>query len=159
MKYELDVMAALVQLSNPTTEDIVLATGFSARKVQQVVKTLQIDLYVVINKTRKGRRTGFSVKSWGVFETGSSLKEMLRKRTLITHSQQTSPNTASKSFAKKAAYYDSVKMGNYIESARLEGITIPPDPTLTAPDAIQKRKQELIEKYSGYRTSGKHHVR
>ena len=117
MNYELDILAALIQLSEPTTQDIVAATGISERKVQNVMKTLQSDLKIEIKKSKDGRNVRYSIKSWGVFESGKVLEKELSNRHL---------NTCKKSTFKfsKAAFYESVKMSNYKESSRLEGITI-----------------------------------
>lgn len=81
MKYELDVLAALVQLAEPTTKDIVAATGISERKVQNVIKRLQVDLEMSIEKVKKGRSIVYTIKSWGIFE--SSLTVLKQKFLLI----------------------------------------------------------------------------
>lgn len=141
MKYELDVLAALAQLSQPTTQEIVAATGISERKVQNVIKALKSDLDVDIEKIKKGRNIGYSVASWGVFESGLFLKITLSDRPLLIDKK-------TSTFATKAAFYESVKMSNYKESSRLEGISVDPFNALTSKKIISSAKRALVEKYT-----------
>ena len=150
MKYELDVLAALSQLPQPTTQEIVAATGISERKVQSVIKDLQSDLKVGIDKIKKGRSVYYLVTDWGVFETAGLLKRTLATRPI---------NKIKKLGArgKKAAFYDSVKMSNYKESSRLEGISIQTEITSSDKKSIINTKQSLIEKYSKFKTMSIQH--
>lgn len=144
MKYELDVLAALAQLSQPTTQEIVAATGISERKVQNVIKALQNDLNVEINKVKKGRNICYLVAGWGVFESGLFLKRALSNRSLINNKKLTDKDT-------KAAFYDSVKMDNYRESARLEGISVNSAVIPNGSISTSAAKRILIEKYAQYK--------
>ncbi len=150
MKYELDVLAALSQLPQPTTQEIVAATGISERKVQSVIKDLQSDLKVGIDKIKKGRSVYYLVTDWGVFETAGLLKRTLATRPI---------NKIKKLGArgKKATFYDSVKMSNYKESSRLEGISIQTEITSSDKKSIINTKQSLIEKYSKFKTMSIQH--
>ena len=145
MKYELDVLAALIQLHKPTTQDVVAETGISERKVQNVIKALQSDLNIKVKKTKDGRLIRYSITGWGVFESGEALRQELAKRPL---------NKTKKSAVKlnKTIFYESVKMSNYKESSRLEGITIHLY-TPTRNDKISNsiKKNSLIKKYSRHK--------
>ena len=142
MNYELDVLAALTQLSEPTTQDIVAATGISERKVQNVMKALQSDLKIAIKKTKDGRNIRYSITSWGVFESGKVLEKELVARPLKKSALKFS----------KAAFYESVKMINYKESSRLEGIAIHFSiSTKNLKKYRSTKKRSLIAKYSSYK--------
>lgn len=150
MKYELDVLAALTQLPQPTTQEIVAATGISERKVQNVIKALQFDLKVEIEKIRKGRRVCYVVTDWGVFESGVPLKRTLANRPLIKNNK-----TAAR--VNKIAFYDSVKMSNYKESTRLEGISIHIVSAPSDKKSISRAKRTLIKKYTKYKNLSNSH--
>ena len=140
MKYELDVLAALTQLSQPTTREIVAVTGISERKVQNVIKTLKLDLQVELEKIKKGRSFGYEVTDWGVFESA-----LLLKRKLLNRPLKKASNTTVRD--KKAAFYDSVKMRNYQESTRLEGVSIKAASTLRDKNALSDVRRALTDKY------------
>ena len=144
MKYELDVLAALTRLPEPTTQAIVSSTGISERKVQNVIKTLQTELKIVIKKVRNGRSIHYVITDWGVFESAAQLKHTLADRTLIN---DTNPDAQ----VDKPAYYDSVKMSNYKESSRLEGIPIHITASAGGKKSISQAKRALINKYSNYK--------
>jgi hypothetical protein len=151
MNYELDVLAALVQLSEPTTQDIVEATGISERKVQNVMKALQSNLKITINKAKDGRNIRYSITSWGVFESGMILEKELTKRHL---------NKGKKISCefRKADFYESVKMSNYKESSRLEGIAININTsTKNLKKTSPTKKRSLVEKYSRYKDMSDSH--
>lgn len=150
MKYELDVLAALTQLSQPTTREIVDVTGISERKVQNVIKTLKLDLQVELEKIKKGRSFGYEVTDWGVFESA-----LLLKRKLLNRPLKKSLNTTLKD--KKAAYYDSVKMSNYKESSRLEGVITNAASTQHGENSVLSEKRSLIEKYAKYKNVNHNH--
>ncbi len=79
MKYEFEVLAALVQFKHVNTKVIVNSTGISERKVQSVLKDLHSNLGICIKKRREKNSFYFFIESWGVFETGSSIIERLYK--------------------------------------------------------------------------------
>lgn len=151
MDYELDVLAALVQLPEPTTQDIVAATGISERKVQNVMKALQSDLKIIINVEKDGRSIHYSVTSWGVFESGNIVEKELASRPLNKCKKSTSG-------LSKSAFYDSVKMSNYKESSRLEGIMIRFHASTKGSNKTSSvKKRSLIEKYSTYKNMSNSH--
>ena len=145
MKYELDVLAALTQLTEPTTQDIVAATGMSERKVQNVINFLHVDLQIGIERVKTGRNIRYRIKDWGVFESGNYLKRALVNRAL-TKNKKRSPSVV------KALYYESVKMDNFKESSRLEGISIRIDTTSVGKKkTIAGTRRALVRKYSKYK--------
>ncbi|TVZ41860.1 uncharacterized protein DUF2559 [Alteromonadaceae bacterium 2753L.S.0a.02] len=144
MHYELEILAALSALPKPTTQDIVTKTGISERKVQNVIKTLSNDLLVDIKTIREGRTIRYTVVGWGVFESGSQLKKALKQRARRKTTKQNPKMT-------KSAFYDSVKMENFKESSRLEGVEVSdlvsPAKTISA---VQSKRTSLLKKYSNY---------
>ncbi|MBI0519150.1 helix-turn-helix domain-containing protein, partial [Pectobacterium parmentieri] len=77
MRYEMAVLAALVQENSPNTQSIVTATGISERKVQDVLNTLQSTMDINISREKNGKRQALSISSWGVFGDGERLIEKL----------------------------------------------------------------------------------
>lgn len=145
MKYELEILTALTQLQQPRTQDIVSVTGISERKVQSVIKSLETDLNIIVTPTKIGRNIHYSITDWGVFESGRSLKKLLAHRAADKNSY---------SYSKKSKYYDSVKMRNFKESNRLEGITVQITSFSSSRKSIITQKNTLIEKYSKYLETG-----
>ena len=141
VKYELLVLAAMIRLESPNTQDIVAATGISERKVQSVVHSLVENLGLNIQRERQGRTFRFTINGWGVFESGKRIQSQLNNIELVmpTHS-------ALSSFEEKHAYFEQVKMDNFKESMRLEGHDIARDFDLSL-DKEQQR-QILLDKYS-----------
>lgn len=152
MKYELEVLAALTQYKYPNTRLIVDATGISERKVQMVIKSLMSDLGIRIEKKSINHSFYFFIKSWGCFESGSFLKEHLEQIDLVkAKSERLKKNKKSTelvSLADKKAYFDSVKIKNYKESLRLEGIS-PSSLSLNVDsEQLQETKEALLSFYS-----------
>ncbi|MBI0520701.1 helix-turn-helix domain-containing protein, partial [Pectobacterium parmentieri] len=77
MRYEMAVLAALVQEDFPNTHSIVTATGISERKVQEVLSTLQSTMDISITRVKNGKRQALPISSWGVFGDGERLIEKL----------------------------------------------------------------------------------
>ena len=145
MNYEIEVLAALTQLPEPTTQEMASATGISERKVQTVIKTLQNDFKVDIKKVKQGRHIRYVITGWGVFESGGHLKQVLATRPT---------NRSNRSNAKitKSTFYESVKMSNYKESSRLEGISIEASKQPAfAKKTSSTTKRALVKKYSQYK--------
>ncbi len=158
MKYELAVMAALTKLNHPNTRSIVEATGISERKVQQVLQILQQDLEVKINRIRDGKVSYFEVISWGIFESGQAINCKLSDLDLAKFKysrqqekgirNQKNRKTIMTTYNEKKHYFDSVKLKNYRESMRLEGINIVMNSLPETPKEQKNLKDKLIRKYS-----------
>ena len=150
MNYEIEVLAALTQLPEPTTQEMASATGISERKVQTVIKTLQNDFKVDIKKVKQGRHIHYVITGWGVFESGDHLKQVLANR----------PTRSNRSNSKitKSTFYESVKMSNYKESSRLEGISIEASKQPAfAKKTSSTTKRALVKKYSQYKKMSNAH--
>ena len=143
MEYELDVLAALIYLPEPTTQSIAAATDISTRKVQIVLKALQLNLNIEIEKIKCGRNIHYRITNWGVFESGTLLKQSLSKRLSAKNKKHNIEN-------KIIAYYDSIKLRNFQESSRLEGISIQIKHIRIDKKHISTAKHKLIKKYSTY---------
>ncbi|KAB7690709.1 hypothetical protein GBN24_08010 [Plesiomonas shigelloides] len=141
MKYEMLVLAAMTRLHNPNTKAIVEATGISERKVQTVVNGLIDNLGMKIKRIPTGRTFTFSIESWGVFESGEQVRSRLTDIQLL-HSER--PRS---SYAAKHAYFESVKMHNFKESMRLEGIEVEPSALVSTASDRSAIRLQLIEKY------------
>lgn len=153
MKYEFDILAALVQFKHANTQVIVNATGISERKVQSVLKDLHSTLGICIKKKREKNSVYFFIESWGVFETGSSIIDRLYQLDLVKAKAQriASKNQRKgklRSLSDKVEYSNSVKLKNYNESLRLEGIR-PKELVLSAnKEQLQNKRDELLKYYS-----------
>ncbi|SHO57077.1 YhfG family protein [Vibrio quintilis] len=156
MKYEFEVLAALIQYKYPNTKLIANATGISERKVQGVIHTLNTELGLCIEKVTGAvsdqQTTYLHIRSWGVFESGAALKKQLATVDLVKSKAARlvigKKRKALCSFSEKKAYSDSVKVQNYRESMRLEGI----QPAAFSPEQgkqqLQRKREELIRLYT-----------
>ncbi len=72
MKYEFEVLAAIVLFKHVNIKVIVNSTGISERKIQSVIKDLYLNLGICIERRREKNSIYFFIESWGTFETGSS---------------------------------------------------------------------------------------
>lgn len=154
MRYELDILAAIIKLPKPTTQKIVSVTGISERKVQNVIKTLQNDLCMSIKRVKDGRQVYFVISEWGAFESGGRLKDLLVNRNVgkaknIRHDLER--------FSDKHKFYESVKMKNYSESIRLEGFSVSVYDIPKDKQSLTIVKRTLITKYSKYKNISKNH--
>lgn len=158
MKYELAVMAALTKLEHPNTRSIVEATGISERKVQQVLQILQQDLEVKINCIRNGKASYFEVISWGIFESGQAINCKLTDLDLVKFKysrqqekdirNQKNKKTIMTTYNEKKHYFDRVKLKNYRDSMRLEGITVVMNSLPETQKGQENLRDQLIRKYS-----------
>lgn len=152
MKYELEVLAAITQYQYPNVKLIVNATGISERKVQLVIKSLSSDLGMEFEKNAHANSFYFSIKSWGLFESGSVLRERLDNFDLIKAKAQRLASKKGrnqlKTLADKEAYYESVKWQNYKDSMRLEGIDTSSLKLLPGERDLQQAKEELLQFYA-----------
>ena len=154
MRYELDILAAMTRLPKPTTQEIVSATKISERKVQNVIKSLQTDLCMKIKRVKEGRKAYFVISEWGAFESGERLKDLLANRRI-----EKANGTTYKidRVSEKHSFYESVKMKNYTESARLEGLSVSIHDMPTDKQSLTSTKRNLIAKYSKYKGVSKNH--
>ncbi|ERT14269.1 hypothetical protein MEG1DRAFT_00240 [Photorhabdus temperata subsp. temperata Meg1] len=158
MKYELAVMAALTKLEHPNTRSIVEATGISERKVQQVLQILQQDLEVKINRIRNGKVSYFEVISWGIFESGQAINCKLSEVDLVKFKysrqhekdirNQKNKRTIMTSYNEKKHYFDRVKLKNYRDSMRLEGMSVVMNSLPETQKEQENLRDQLIRKYS-----------
>lgn len=146
MKYEFDVLAAMLEIEKPTTRRIVDLTGISERKVQGVIKSLSKDLEMEISRIKEGRTSYYMITGWGVFESGLKLKKKLKNRNVNIKKQKNSYKLIY-TFSQKAEYFDKVKLINFKESMRLEGFTINITKYSVNKNEIASMKNNLIEKY------------
>jgi len=148
MRYELDILAAITSLPRPTTQEIVSATKISERKVQNVIKTLQTDLCMKIKRVKDGRKAYFVISEWGAFESGERLKDLLANRKIGNANDSTHE---VERISDKYSFYESVKMKNYTESLRLEGLSVSTKDIPTDKQSLTIAKRNLIAKYSKYK--------
>ncbi len=152
MNYELDVLAGLVQLKHPNTKKIVEFTGFSERKVQKVIRFLSEDMGIKIKKIKNEKSWYFSIEKWGIFESGRELQLVLKDRNLKPKKEkrikEKNNNFLMKSFSEKHKYFERVKLKNYRESMRLEGINIVNTPIPHDKAQREKLRNKLLAKYS-----------
>ncbi|MFE8149345.1 helix-turn-helix domain-containing protein [Brenneria goodwinii] len=81
------ILAALVQEDSPNTQSIVMATGISERKVQEVLNALQSTMDIGITRVKNGKRQALHISSWGVFGDGERLIEKLKNTDLTVFKQ------------------------------------------------------------------------
>ena len=152
MKYELEVLAAITQYQYPNIKLIVNATGISERKVQLVIKSLYAEMGMELEKHPHGNSFYFSIKSWGLFESGSALRERLDNLDLVKAKAQRlrakKRSVNLKTLADKEAYYESVKWKNYRDSMRLEGIDTSSLKPISNSKDLQQAKEELLQFYA-----------
>lgn len=152
MKYEFEVLAAIVQFKHANTKVIVNSTGISERKVQSVLKDLHLNLGICIERRREKNSIYFFIKSWGAFETGSSIIERLCKLDLakVKALRMSSKKQRRKrlSLSEKIEYANSVKLKNYNESLRLEGISPKKNLLKANKQQLQNERDKLLKYYS-----------
>ena len=160
MNYELSVLAAITRLEYPSTKQIVLATGISERKVQNVIKSLSSDLSIKIIRKKIGRSNYFVIKNWGVFESGNVLRKKLDAIELKQDSElmflpKKSMPMLLTTFSKKHDHFEKVKSHNYKESMRLEGYSINIEDYPVEKAERKLFREELIKKYSQHKVISK----
>ncbi|APS28857.1 YhfG family protein [Pectobacterium brasiliense] len=162
MRYEMAVLAALVQEDSPNTHSIVTATGISERKVQDVLNTLQSTMDISISREKNGKRQALSISSWGVFGDGERLIEKLKNTDLSIFKQHRKITTKASpdktrsprmvTLEEKRDYYNQVKLKNYRDSMRLEGFSVEDTPLPSDKQDREALRKNLIAMYkaSGY---------
>jgi len=153
MKYEFDVLAAIVQFKHVNTKVIANSTGISEQKIQSVIKDLYSNLGICIERRKEKNSTYFFIESWGTFETGSSIMERLNKLDLAKAKACRMASKKQKrskliSLSDKVRYSNSVKSKNYNESLRLEGILPNKSILNTSKQELQNKRAELLKYYS-----------
>ena len=147
MKYELAILAALIQLEKPTRPQIAEETGISAQRINTAIHFLK-ELMDIEIEWYGAKKTGhYEIKSWGAFETGKAIRRKAYALNLSTYK-------AHRKFEYNAAllkkhYANEVKRRNYQHSLRLEGFeTSKSDEQsrFNASERMQRRK-ELKSKY------------
>lgn len=156
MKSELDVLAAMLLCDQPNTKQIGIATGISECEVQDVIKSLTIDLGMDISQVKSENSSYYVIKSWGVFESGDTLRRLLRQRVLTNEKMLASTVEHVKpalltSFSEKYQHFEKVKIANFRESMRLEGLSVDVAHFPAEQTAISEMRTALIEKYSAYK--------
>lgn len=149
MNYEMTVLAALIQTPSPSTRKVAEVTGISVRKVQTVLNELTDLFGVRLERRRKGNTEVLSIVSWGVFESGDTLKDSLSKFDLPAIAEQSARkhDTDDTLVAKQKAYNRS-KLSNYRASLSLEGITPSSRQIPTDRAERQHLRQTLLQKHS-----------
>lgn len=157
MRYEMAVLAALVQEHSPNTQSIITATGISERKVQEVLSALQSTMDIGITRVKHGRRQVLSISSWGVFGDGERLMDKLKNTDLSLfrqHRKIAAKPLPSRSLSsrmvtleEKRAYYNQVKLKNYRDSMRLEGFDIQDTPLPSDKQERERLRKQLIAMY------------
>lgn len=160
VNYELFVLAAITRLEYPSTKQIVIATGISERKIQNVIKSLSSDLSMKIIRKKIGRSNYFVIKNWGVFESGNVLKKKLDAIELKKDGEFMSLPQKSKpilltTFSEKHDHFEKVKTHNFKESMRLEGYSINIENCPVEKSERKLFREELIKKYSQYKVISK----
>nr|WP_113868633.1 YhfG family protein [Brenneria salicis]NMN92498.1 hypothetical protein [Brenneria salicis ATCC 15712 = DSM 30166]RBP59371.1 hypothetical protein DES54_14038 [Brenneria salicis ATCC 15712 = DSM 30166]RLM31268.1 hypothetical protein BHG07_06255 [Brenneria salicis ATCC 15712 = DSM 30166] len=162
MRYEMAVLAALVQEDSPNTQAIVNATGISEREIQEVLSTLQSTMDIGITRAKNGKRQVLHISSWGMFGDGERLIEKLKNTDLLTFKQHRKittkalPNKTRSprmvTLEEKRDYYNQVKLKNYRDSMRLEGFNVEDTPLPSDKQEREALRKNLIAIYkaSGY---------
>ncbi|PWC18044.1 hypothetical protein DDT52_15355 [Brenneria roseae subsp. roseae] len=159
MRYEMAVLAALVQQDSPNTQSIVTSTGISERKVQEVLHVLQATMEIGIARVKNGKRQVLSITSWGVFGDGEHLVGKLKNTDLNAFKQdrQIIPKVNSHSthhprlatLEEKRRYYNEVKLKNYRDSMRLEGFDVKETHIPSDKQERETLRKNLIAMYKG----------
>lgn len=149
MNYEFTVLAALVQLNNPTRPKITEATGISTQKINSSIKNLKIILGIGIN-WHGAKKTGhYQIESWGAFESGKRIRYKAGALKLSTFKRH--KRIEYDSTILKQLYAADVKLQNYRHSLKLEGFETK-DPsrnlTLLSPSERKELREELKRKFT-----------
>lgn len=173
MKTEFDVLAAIVQQEMPSRKAISIVAGCSEKRVREAIEQLRCELGVVISKVPAAEATlwksasFYAVTEWGSFVRESTLLEMLKERSLpglkewereshlnlSTRSAHTALATAaakhSSRFEIHRRSYEKVKLKNYAESQRLEGVvsTVNFRKPPRSEEELKAARALLIERY------------
>jgi hypothetical protein len=148
MNYEMAVLAALVQIDNPTRPKITNETGISAQRINTAINYLKELLDIGI-QWRGAKKTGYyEIESWGVFETGKSIRRKAYSLNLTTY--RTNKVFEYDSILYKKHYANEIKLHNYRHSLKLEGFDtkgLSERSKLSASERAQRR-DELKKKYT-----------
>ena len=154
MHYEVAVLAALVQLEQPTKPRIAEKTGISDQRINLAIKNLRDILDVHIIRIGSNKTGFYSIDAWGAFESG---RKILRKaRALDLDSYKNDRTVKYDTYRLKKLYSDEVKLNNYRQSLRLEGFHTPADaPDLSRLDQSERKKlrEDLKGKFTRHHAS------
>ena len=148
MKYEMAVLAALVQLNKPTRPKIIKKTGISAQRVNTAINSLK-ELMDIGIQWHGAKKTGYyEIQSWGAFETGKTIRCKAYSLNLIAYKTHKVIEYDSNLYKKH--YANKVKLHNYRHSLRLEGFDIKEPGNKLELDVAEraKRLHELKKKYT-----------
>jgi hypothetical protein len=120
MNYEMAVLAALVQLEKPTKPGISQRTGISDQRVNQAIKNLREMLDVRITRVGSNKTGYYQIVGWGAFESGKKIARKARALELDSYKQDRTVRYDANRLKKH--YCDEVKLTNYRQSLRLEGL-------------------------------------
>jgi len=139
MNYEMAVLAALVQIEEPTKPNITEKTGISDQRVNIALNNLRDFLDVHISRVGSNKTGYYHIDSWGAFESG---KKVLRKALALDLNYYKIDKTFKyNSDLLKKLYSEEVKLSNYRQSLKLEGFSS----STHAPDLSQLSKSERQE--------------
>ncbi|MEE8057490.1 MAG: YhfG family protein [Pseudomonadales bacterium] len=148
MNYEMAVLAALVQLDQPTRPKITEETGISAQRVNTAINYLKELLDIGI-QWHGAKKTGYyQIESWGAFESGKTIRRKAYSLNLYIY--KTEKTFEYDSILYKKHYANEVKLHNYQHSLKLEGFdtkTSGKRSKLSVSERAQRR-QELKKKYT-----------
>lgn len=136
MNYEMAVLAALVQLEKPTKPGISERTGISDQRVNQAIKNLREMLDVRITRVGSNKTGYYHIDGWGAFESGNKIARKARALELDIYKQDRTVRYDANRL--KTLYCDEVKLNNYRQSLRLEGL----QPTSDAADLDKLSRSE-----------------
>lgn len=122
MQYEIAVLAALIQLDNPTAPKIAQVTGISERRVRTAIGNLKSNMNVAIVWKGPNRNGHYAIESWGVFETGAEMRRQAASFNLIAYKSDRAGKSTS--VEQKRNYLNQVKHENYRHSLKLEGFIV-----------------------------------
>jgi len=149
MNYEIAVLAALVQLDNPTRPQITEVTGISAQKITSSIRNLKTILDIGIY-WHGAKKTGhYEIESWGSFESGKKIlrKSGALKLTTFKHHKRIEYD----SDILKKLYAADMKLQNYRQSLKLEGFNtkdLSRDLTQLSPSEHTVLREELKKKFT-----------
>ncbi|RLA41537.1 MAG: hypothetical protein DRR42_24565 [Gammaproteobacteria bacterium] len=154
MKYEIAVLAALVQIDKPTRPKITEQTDISAQKINSSIKNLKAILDIGIC-WHGAKKTGhYQIESWGSFESGRKIRRKVAALQLSAYKRNREIRYDSDLIKK--FYAEDMKLHNYRHSLKLEGLNAKDSSNhlmhLT-PTERNKLRDELKKKFTRQKAS------
>jgi CRISPR/Cas system type I-B associated protein Csh2 (Cas7 group RAMP superfamily) len=143
MRDEMTVLAALIQIQKPSSQNVSEATGISQEKVQKTLHNITELFGVKFQHDRTNDIEKIIIIEWGVFESGEKLRKKLSKSQL---KKSTPPKSIS--FKSKKNKYDIAKLKNYRASLKLEGIKSSEREIPSDKKERQHLRQSLLKKHT-----------